>query len=374
MANDRTLRRLTALENSASTARVLNLVAAHRRPDEGAGLAEAPFFRNRLLDRSIILKHRLRPHEYLHFGTPRPNVTKILIPIDNADLKSGAGAFFVGQRDFDELLQSKFGDDLRPGSRDRQVLDLIDQLPSLDPFLLRESLRANGIEPARAYFSISDADIHRMYDFVRKEVTALVALSGSGQGVQAHAGKLVDKLLSNTADSGFEPLKATLKLSDKEYLEGVFSWRGFLYYKWMLGDLTLPMRDVLHEIARVQPRGPRDPEAAAYIPEAKKRLQTNLQQAAGNAQRMLDVYNQAYAALTRDGEPMAFRRFLTTAPEMFASLGEHLGAIQHVISFWRYRMPPDRRALIAPDELMDILLDFEDSLSFKPNGASTWVV
>jgi hypothetical protein len=41
-----------------------------------------------------------------------------------------------------------------------------------------------------------------------------------------------------------------------------------------------------------------------------------------------------------------------------------LGAIQHIISFWRYRFPNDQRRLIGPDELMDILLDFEDSLGF----------
>jgi hypothetical protein len=52
------------------------------------------------------------------------------------------------------------------------------------------------------------------------------------------------------------------------------------------------------------------------------------------------------------------------APDMFMSLGEQLGAIQHVVSFWRYRFPEGRPALIAPDELMDLFLDFEDSMAF----------
>lgn len=177
MEKDRTVRRLTALEQSASSARVLNLSAIHRKNPADPALIEAPFFSHRLLDRSIILKHRLRPHEYSMFATPKPTATKLLIPIDNEDLRAGAHYAFVGQRDFDEVVQSMFGKDFRPGSRDRIVLDLIDSLPSLDPFLLREQLRRHDIEPARVYFGITDADIQRMFEFVRGEIASLVALS-----------------------------------------------------------------------------------------------------------------------------------------------------------------------------------------------------
>jgi hypothetical protein len=374
MASDRSLRRLTELADSASTARVLNLVATHRKCGEEALLAEAPFFQNRLLDRAIILKHRLRPNEYATFDKPRPSVTKVLLPIDTADLKHGAHAFFIGQRDFEALLRNVFGDDLKPGSRDRQVLDIIDGLPSLDPFLLRESLRAHGIEPARPYFGISDADIQRMFDFVRSEVMALVALSSAdARGAQAHASRLVEKLLSSAPDSGFEPLKLTLKLNDREYLDGVFAWRGFLYYKWVLGDLRAPINQVIAEITHINGRGPKSQEAADYIPEAKKRIAQTVLSTVAGVEAMLEIYNKAYASLTEDSNPNAFRDFLLSAPAMFSSLGEQLGAIQHIHSFWRYRFPADRPRLIAPDELMDVFLDFEDSMVFSnPKSSSNW--
>lgn len=371
MDNDRSVRRLTSLEQSASTARVLNLLSVHRKLGEDADLAQAPFFKNRLLDRSIILKHRLRPHEYAQFASPRPTATKILIPIDSSDLKVGARSVFVGQKDFDDVVESVLGQDLKPGSRDRRVLDLVDGLPSLDPFLLREHLRANDIEPARGYFGISDADVQRMFDFVREEILALVTLSsGDNAGSHAYASRLVEKLLSNAPDSGFEPLKATLKLSDQEYMDGVFSWRGFLYYKWVLGDLTAPMREVMQEVSRIEGRGPKSQEASSYIPEAKKRIQMAMSGTMTAVQNMLDVYNKAYSSLTQESKPNAFRDFLLTAPGMFASLGEQLGAIQHVVSFWRYRFPAGRPRLISPEELMDVFLDFEDGMAFSHEEAN----
>src|SRR5262245_3878099 len=52
--------------------------------------------------------------------------------------------------------------------RDFAVLRLLDMLPSLDPFLLREHLRNHEIEVAPCYFTISDGDQVRMHDLDRK--------------------------------------------------------------------------------------------------------------------------------------------------------------------------------------------------------------
>lgn len=364
MEPDRSVRLLTALEGSASTARVLNLAATHRKYPDDPHMAQAPFFRNRLLNNSIILKHRVRPNEYNLFSSPRPIATKIMLPIDATDLRAGAQTLFLGQKNFNRIAESVFAADVKPGTRDRIVLDLIDDLPSLDPFLLREVLRANNHEPAQAYFGISDADVQRMFDFVQHEIIALVTLS-SGEGALAHSARLVEKLLSNSPDSGFEPLKATLKLNDQEYQDGIFSWRGFLYYKWVLNDLNAPMVKVLKEISTIMPRGPASAEASRYVPEAKCRLQMNASRVVSAAQTMLDVYNTSYTALTQESKPTAFRDFLLSAPSMFAELGEYLGGIQHIVSFWGYRFPKGRPRLISPDELMDLLLDFEDSLAMS---------
>lgn len=361
---DRTVRSLIALEQSASTARVLNLVAARRNQGLDPALLEKPFFDNRILNSSLIVKHRVRPHERELFGKPQASATKIMAPIDGTDLKLGARFLMTGQRDFDACAEALFGDALKPGEHDRMVLDLIDELPSLDPFLLREHLKRNGFEPARGYFAISDADIDRMYAFVREEVMSLVTLSsteGSPNG-QA-ASRLVDKLLSNAPDSGFGPLQQTLRLSDKDYADGVFGWRGFLYYKWVLAELTPQLDEVLKEVSTVRPLGPQSPDSSAYLPKARQRLEAAIKLTVAGVNKMLAVYDRAYCSLTQDGKPTAFRDFLLAAPEMFMALGEQTGSVQHIMSFWRYRFPKGRRVMVSPDELMDIFLDFEDGLT-----------
>jgi hypothetical protein len=63
-----------------------------------------------------------------------------------------------------------------------------------------------------------------------------------------------------------------------------------------------------------------------------------------------------------ENNPVSFRDFLLSAPVMFVQIGEQLGAIQHVVSFWRYRMPKGKPRIIGFDELSDLFLDFEDGL------------
>lgn len=365
MDHDRSTRRLTSLIRSASTARLLNLADVHSKFGNDPTLAEKPFFNNRRLNHSIILKHRLQPHEFQEFLTLRQTATKVLIPIDVNDLKIGAGGFFIGQKNFDQIAEDVFTGDLKQGSRDRQILELIDTLPSLDPFLLREALRLIGIEPARQYFGLSDSDMQRMFEFVRTEIKALANLSlRSNADANVHASKFVEKLMSTSHD-GFEPLRLVLRMNDAKYMDGVFAWKGFLYYKWVLTDLNVSIGNVITDIGHIEGRGPKDFEASAYIPGARTRILDAIVNVRHNITEIINIYNRAYADLTVAGKPNTFREFLISSPRMFATLGERLGALQHISSFWRYRFPVGKPKLITPEELMGIFLDFEASLEFK---------
>jgi hypothetical protein len=361
---DRSVRSLLALQNSASTARVLNLLAIARKhrhqPEHGA----QPFFQDLRLNQAIIVKHRLRENEHDLFPTFRKTATKILVPIDRGDLRYGGGYVFVGQKDYAAVLYNVFGAKLNPGEHDWRMLEAVDAIPSLDPFLLREQLRRNGIMPARCYFEISDADLERMFSFVEKEVLELVTLSlGGGAGMTTHVGKLAKKLLSDAIDEEMEPLRQTLKLDPTEYLEGVFCWKGFLYYKWSFIDLLPTIADVTKRIRTVVPRGQADFAARAYLTEARPRLHQLIVGALKSVKASLGAYDAAYAGLTKRADPVAFREFLLSAPPLFKDLGERLGAVRHIVSFFNFRF--DRAgATVTYEELVDMFMDFEESLNF----------
>ena len=102
-----------------------------------------------------------------------------------------------------------------------------------------------------------------------------------------------------------------------------------------------------------------------FIGTVRERLIRSINSACRTVRLTLKVYDDAYADLTINGQPKAFREFLLNAPSLFYELGERLGAIQHIISFWRYRFPESSRPKVNVDELLDLLGDFEMSLNFE---------
>lgn len=362
-SNDRSSRSLRALERTASTSRVLNLLAIANRSSTRPDWEEQPLFRNRVLNAAILLKHRLRADETYLFDDYRTSATKIIIPFERRDLGLGGQSFFVGQRGWLDLLREACADN-RSLDQDIGVLRLMDRLPSLDPFLLREHLRRNGHPVAPCYFAISSADLEAMQSYVAAQIEALISLAYSNAATTsaAYTARLVQALLSTEVDERLEPLRETLMLEGEDFREGVFSWKGFLYYKWMLTTLQPQLQAVAGEIGSLVVSGARDAETAIYLDGARRRLKTAIAVQQSQVDRSLAVYDAAFASLTRKGDPLSFRGFLLDAPRMFLSLGEKVGAASHIASFWRYRFPTGRTPTALVDEAVDIFQDFESSL------------
>lgn len=363
-SNDRVTRSLRALERTASTSRVLNLLAIAADSQHRPEYAQHPLFKNKILNTALVVKHRLRSDDIFLFDEARPTATKIIIPFDRSDLGLGGQSFFVGQRGWADLLREACNDH-SDMSRDLATLRMIDMLPSLDPFLLREHLRRHGMNIAPCYFALSHGDLEQMQGFVGYEITRLIELAyrHTGRISSAHVARLVEALLSTDVDERLEPLRETLVMEGESFKEGVFSWKGFLYYKWMLMRLWPQLSVVSDEIGQLVVNGHRDVATGRFIDESRRRLQGALAVERAAVQRSIKIYDDAFEDLIDNGKPQAFREFLLRAPDMFISLGEKVGVISHIASFWRYRFPEGRPPAAHVDEAIDIFQDFEGGLS-----------
>jgi len=219
---DRTVRFLSAL-GGASTSRVLNLYRTGAAHADDPEYQEKPLFLSPVINRSFLIKHRTRTDETYLFAVPKAVATKILIPFDTADLRAGGRSLFVDERSYSDILRHAGNYSGERLERDMLVLRLLNAVPSLDPFLLREHLRNNQIEVASCYFAISEGDQERMHSFVSQEMSQLVALAGSG-GNGKSGNRLVSAMLSNRVNEKLEPLRLTLGLTGDDFREGVFSW------------------------------------------------------------------------------------------------------------------------------------------------------
>ncbi|HEY1962485.1 MAG TPA: hypothetical protein VGG69_08705 [Rhizomicrobium sp.] len=359
---DRCVRSLVSL-GDASTSRVLNLVAIGNSKRYEPEYSEQPLFLSPVINNSILIKHRVRPHETYVFRSASSVATKIIVPFDVRDLRLGGRSFFVDQKGFRQALQEigHYADGEL--ERDIEVLHLIGGVPSLDPFLLREHLKLHQFPVANCYFQISPADLARMYDFAARDILGFIELVTGVGNADASAARLVAALLSNDVTEKLDPLRACLMMDGKEFREGVFSWRGFLYYKWSLHEFMPEISGVIGEIQQIRAGGSPNRDDHAYMTQARKNITGAISTSMARVKQILSVYDNAYANLIDQKQPKAFRDFLLSAPHLFLELGDKMGGISHIVTFWRYRFRKGVAPRTDADELCAIFQDFESGFA-----------
>lgn len=262
--SDSESRTLVILKENGSTARFLNLLRFYlddAQPPPPNGL-----FQNHLLKRCIVAKHFFRGDEVGMFSDGRRHGTKIILPLNAQDLRLGGRYFLLGQNQYSDIRREIWGDSHDARNHDEAVLAILDKAPSLDPFLLRETFNRQGIQPDPFYFDLSEHDLQEMFDFARAELEPLAeTLFGSSPGGGESGRRLVHRLLFNDESDQIEPLRLALRLEKDNYAEGMFAWKGFIYFKWQFAGLAETAPGVIRQIGEVFPTGQVEPEEKQHI-------------------------------------------------------------------------------------------------------------
>ncbi|HWA00828.1 MAG TPA: hypothetical protein VG841_11005 [Caulobacterales bacterium] len=361
---------LALLRSSGSTARVLNLAAVYEQYGTTEEYAAHPLFRSKRLNRCILLKHTLREYERDHVRSRGSTATKIVLPFDTVELQLGGYSFFVSDKDIQKNLRTALGADTSEADfyADLDILNLIDGLPSFDPFLLRERLKRHGYTPARCYFDLSQADAERMRAFVENEISKLVNLAFAGAAnIGSMSKRMAEKLMTDETAQSLDPLRRTLQLSGDEYREGVFAWKGFLYYSWSVSEFAPKLPELSRQILAVKILRASS-EERAEIDEARRKIVRCLGVASGKVRDGVQRYRNAYDQLA-EGKPSAFRDFLLQAPALFLSVGDAISIIKHIDSYWRFRFKSVRgEPQLDINDAVEIFREFSGQLGGLEEG------
>ena len=256
--------------------------------------------------------------------------------------------------------------------RDLQVLRLLHALPSLDPFLLRQHLVNYKIDVGACYFPISPADQKSMHEFVTCELARLTMLLGSDANAGS-TGRMVTAMLSSDVAEELAPLRETLNLSGEDFRQGVFSWRGFLYYKWSVQNFWPDVMNVLRRLNEIAPVNTPLPEQKLFLTSARRNIIEMVRDNSNYVEKSLALYDRSFGALVEQQSPKTFRDFLISAPYMFVELGEKLGAISHMVGFWKHRFPQGKPTIVDADELVVILQDFASGFGERVKPPSSLI-
>src|SRR5205085_191274 len=115
--------------------------------------------------------------------------------------------------------------------RDLKILRILDQLPSLDGFLMRNALEQENIAVHGSYFEIPDEERAAIIQYVRRKLEPLVqAAVGSDSASESKVSQLIDKLWEARDKEALAPLIEAFRFPDHEALTIFGSWNGITYY------------------------------------------------------------------------------------------------------------------------------------------------
>lgn len=359
---------LRRIVRGGATPRILDLWSVRRRYGETLEMAAKPFFRNARLNSGFVIKHTVRPHDRPYLLSENPVATKLIIPVSIDDLAMGGHSFFVEEKGFERRLKEFLGVGVLNKHYDQDLARVkeLAAMPSFDPFLLADRYSGGERPVARFYFNISADEQEAMLGNVTRQILGIVSLAfgdveirPDDERVRRFARQLLDGEDSGQKLAG---LRETLGMSEAEYEDGIFGWKGILYYRWRIREVKDDLRKFAIELNDTIVRGA-TPEESQEVNDIRKAILATAKARWQALTAVMDDYDREYDRFCKGGDATALRAFLLKAPAHFGQLGADLSAVSHVTSFWAYWWNGREKGSLSAADALEIFPNFLRSLA-----------
>jgi hypothetical protein len=360
----------------AGSARVFNCIEKYRAISS-RGATDPYFFKHKPFHKVVILKEAATDRRDLAFG--RSLRTKLYFPYDAADIYQGGRSIFLHEPKLLEVVNELVGlqgstvskDDVRS---DLKMLQVMDGLPSLDAFLMRDALELEGFAPNPLYFEVSDAERAAIHDYIRKKFEPLVrAALGDATFQPSKVNSLVDKIWEARDLEALDPLIKACRFPQGDALKIFTAWKGINFYAFeneRCGPIVQELADWLGAIAV-----PRFGQLGADADRMNFLKATALMRLKHHRKAVDDIvgeYDSVYTQFIQNPDAAGnFVRFLNRSREIYWRLGEALSALNHATHCWDASTAsfPDRRP--SPERLMQVFECLSSILAEERRGGNT---
>ena len=314
-----------------------------------------PLFRNRYLNDSVILKV---VDSVIVRGKRQHGVeTLVYFPYNHDNMYEGGDSILVSDPRREEKLLNKCGldtrnDDKAEDSRwDIQIMDMIDQLPTLDPFLLKCKAQQLGIEERLnpAYFNISLEEWNRIQKPIREKIDALVrkALGMEGDDdstdpdlkikIEQNISKFLKKIWEARDIDGIEDFVYGMEMPPERAPELFFAWKAICYYQVQFSGVEPALRRLFAWLGDAKTALPVDfgglrTEVQGQIKRDLKQLRALFRENYLSIVNLLETYEDSYRQFIEENNPSPFKNFLAQADTHYVELAACLSSNSHAIN------------------------------------------
>lgn len=296
------------------------------------------FFRSKPLNTVVLIKDTMTEADKR--GSIRPIGTKLYFPFNTDNIYEGGRTIFVHDPALEKAIIEQYGEGALAKDtldQDLRMLAILDRLPSLDPFLMKDAFLREGIAVNDAYFEVSPEVWSEIEAFMLQQFEPLVkAAFPDAMQSDEKARALMDTIWEARDVDALKPLIDGFRLPAYKALDIFSSWRGIVYYayhhqrvqarlielmKWFkLGDTS----------AAGKPPGEAS-EMAGMLKIVGEQLRGEWQTVDGIVRKYQGAYDKMFKARTGSGD---FLAFLNGSQDYYWRLGNAIGKINHGLYCW----------------------------------------
>lgn len=293
-----------------------------------------PFFRCKPLNNLVLIKDTDPQSRSSSIGT------KLYLPFNETEIYEGGRTVFAHDKSVAQALIESFGQGALPKElldEDMRVIQILDKLPSLDPFLLKDVFIKEKIEINPSYFDVDKGlwDQIELYILQGFEPLAKAAFPDAMASDEV-ARKLVEKIWEGSDLEALQPLITAFRLPKGQELEIFASWKGIIFYGFQHQKVSPLMIEMSNWIKEIKiPVAAVTGNERAELKASMDITKNNLQAQWSTAERTLLEYQSSYEKMfvLRQGSA-DFLNFLKNSSKAYWTLGNSLGRIGHAIYCW----------------------------------------
>lgn len=299
----------------------------------------AVFFRNKPLNKLVLIKDTIPESDAR--GAQSSIGTKVYFPFNENDIYEGGRTIFAHDRALEKALAENFGEGaLKPDAlaADLRMISILDRLPSLDPFLMKDVLKNNGFDINPTYFEVSKELWVEIETYILQSFEPLVraAFPKSTDATDEMARILVQKIWEGRDLETLRPLAAAFQIPKGSELETFAAWKGINFYSFQLErakplmfELMAWLKDLTFPVAALSAAEKK--ELYAQLEEAKNQLRAEWQ----IADNIIRDYQTSYDKLFRQKLGSDdFLAFLRKSNKAYWDIGNALGKTGHASYCW----------------------------------------
>lgn len=247
-------------------------------------------------------------------------------------------------------------------ANDRNILKVLKESPSLDPFLLKTNFRRHGIDVPGQYLRITDDEWNAIRDHVRTKVQPMIefGLTDKSAATMRKVDDFIERIWDGSDISSLFPLLAALSIPLSDGNEVIFAWKGVTFFEFQylrrydairqmatwLKEHSAPV-DFVPQALRLQVEGQGD-TVKALLRECWRKVAT-----------IVNAYQSSYAKLFLKKQGAGeFQQFLRDCRQHYVDMGGAFNKLDHSIEIFNSftnQNPQKRLRSDELEELFDIL-------------------